>query len=213
MADSPDGDQRWNHNIYYYRVVLDALPRPAARVLDVGCGDGLLTAALAGVCGDVVGLDVDAPSIRRAREAFPEHRAAFVVGDLFTHPFEPGSFDMVASVATLHHVDARRGLARMVELLRPGGRLAVVGLAREDRVSDLLRAGLAAAAYRPHMLLTRRRYWEHNAPIVWPPPESYTSMRAITGELLPGARFRRLLFWRYSIVWTKPGSPAGERSG
>jgi len=39
---------------------------------------------------------------------------------------------------------------------------------------------------------------------VWPPPESYTSMRALTRELLPGARFRRHLFWRYSIVWTRP---------
>ena len=204
--------RRWNHNIHYHRVVLDAVPRPAGRVLDVGCGDGVLTAELAGVAREVIGLDVDDASIRRAQEAFPEHRDSFVVGDLFTHRLEPGSFDVVASVATLHHIDARRGLARMVELVRPGGRVVVVGLARVDRVWDLARAGLAAGVHRPYMALTRRRYWEHSAPMVWPPPESYTSMRAITREQLPGARFRRRVFWRYSIVWTRPGGSGVGRT-
>jgi SAM-dependent methyltransferase len=195
---------RWNHNIHYHRVVLDAAPPLPSRALDVGCGNGLLTVELAGVADEVVGIDTDAGVVERAREEFPALRDAFVVGDLLDHPFEPASFDLVASVATLHHLDAAAGLARMAELLRPGGTLVVVGLARVDRPADLAHSLLAAADNRPYMLLTRRRYWEHSAPIVWPPPESYTSMQALTRELLPGARFRRRLFWRYSIVWTKP---------
>jgi SAM-dependent methyltransferase len=204
-VSSPGGTTaRWNHNIHYHRVVLDAAPARPARALDVGCGNGLLTVELAGIADEVVGLDTDAPTVERAREEFPALRDALVVGDLLTHPFEPGSFDLVASVATLHHLDAAAGLARMAELLRPGGSLVVGGLARVERPVDLAHDLLAAACNRPYMALTRRRYWEHSAPIVWPPPESYTSMKSITRELLPGARFRRHLFWRYSIVWTRP---------
>jgi 2-polyprenyl-3-methyl-5-hydroxy-6-metoxy-1,4-benzoquinol methylase len=45
---TPDGagpvpiQDRWNHNIHYHPVVLDALPPDCERVLDVGCGEGLL---------------------------------------------------------------------------------------------------------------------------------------------------------------------------
>jgi hypothetical protein len=41
-----------------------------------------------------------------------------------------------------------------------------------------------------------------HAPIVWPPPERYSTMRRLANELLPGVRWRRHLLWRYSLVWT-----------
>ena len=33
-------DQRWNHNIHYHRLILQAVPPGCQRVLDVGCGEG-----------------------------------------------------------------------------------------------------------------------------------------------------------------------------
>jgi hypothetical protein len=47
--------------------------------------------------------------------------------------------------------------------------------------------------------------------MVWPPPETYGGMRALARELLPGARFRRHLLWRYSLIWRKPGPLATDR--
>jgi hypothetical protein len=47
-------------------------------------------------------------------------------------------------------------------------------------------------------------WWETAAPKIWPPPESFTGTRRIAARVLPGARFRRHLLWRYSLVWTKP---------
>jgi hypothetical protein len=46
--------------------------------------------------------------------------------------------------------------------------------------------------------------WEDSAPRVWPPPDTYAQTRRLARRLLPGVRYRRLLLWRYSLVWTKP---------
>lgn len=45
--------------------------------------------------------------------------------------------------------------------------------------------------------------WEHPSPTHWPPPETYAAMRRTAARILPGARLRRRLLWRYSLVWTK----------
>jgi hypothetical protein len=41
---------------------------------------------------------------------------------------------------------------------------------------------------------------------VWPPPLSYAEMRALARHELPGARYRRHLLWRYSLLWAKPAA-------
>jgi hypothetical protein len=104
----------------------------------------------------------------------------------------------------LHHVDAGRGIAAMVDLLRPGGTLAIVGMARSRLPHDVLWESAAIVASR--LLRRRRNYWEHSSPMVWPPPLTYREMKLVTERYLPGATFKRRLLWRYSIVWTKPRS-------
>jgi len=85
----------------------------------------------------LIGVDPDAPSIQRA-SADPDasDRTTFVCADVFTHPFEPASFGVVASSAMLHHVDAESGLRRMKDLVRPGGVLAIVGFAMPSSPMD-----------------------------------------------------------------------------
>jgi 2-polyprenyl-3-methyl-5-hydroxy-6-metoxy-1,4-benzoquinol methylase len=58
----------WNANIHYHDLILNAIPPEARRVLDVGCGDGILSAQVArtGVAR-VIGLDLDAGVLERAR--------------------------------------------------------------------------------------------------------------------------------------------------
>lgn len=199
----PDPQDRWNLNIHYHRVVLDAVPAGAANALDVGCGNGLLSFELAARGLAVVGIDPDAPSIERARaDTEASDRTEFICADVFTHRFEPASFDVVASIAMLHHVDAEAGLRRMRELVRPGGVLAIVGFAMPSGPMDL--ALIAAGFVRTKARALRGRYWEHDAPVCWPPPMSMDEMRALVERELPGARFRRHMAHRYSVVWRAP---------
>ncbi|RHA43574.1 class I SAM-dependent methyltransferase [Cellulomonas rhizosphaerae] len=189
---------RWNHNIHYHRLVLDAVPSGARTALDIGCGEGMLARELRTRVPQVTGIDLDGPGIALAREA--GGGVEYVQGDAMTEPIGP--FDLVACVATLHHLDARAALARFADLVAPGGRLVVVGLARSDGLVDAPRE---AAAVLAHAVAVRRRgYWEHSAPQVWPPPETYAGMRVIVRDVLPGATFRRHLYWRWSLVWERP---------
>lgn len=197
----PPESRRWNHNIHHHPVVLAAVPEGCRRALDVGCGEGRLTRELQPLVEQVVGLDSDEDSIELAR-AQAGGTLEYLVGDVLTHPFEAQSFDLVTSVATLHHVDAAAGLTRMAELLSPGGVLVVIGCARSRLPADLPYELAAMVGHRLQRLT--KPVWEHPSPTVWPPPETYTGMRRLATDLLPGARFRRHLLWRYSLVWTKP---------
>ncbi len=195
--------RRWNLNLHYHHVVLDAIGGHHRSALDVGCGDGMLSFDLANRGLDVVGIDVHEPSIERARAATERSESTqFVCADLFEHPFEPESFDVVASIAMLHHVDATQGLRRLRSLVRPGGALVVVGFALPSDPIDL--ALIVAGLVRTSIERARGRYWEHGAPTCWPPPLSMRALRSLIARELPGARVRRRLGHRYSIVWTAP---------
>jgi len=96
-------------------------PRAGEAILDLGCGTGELTAAIAGHGARVVGLDASAEMIAVARERAPA--LEWMVGDGEALAFG-GAFDAVFSNAALHWMTraeaAARGIARA---LKPGGRL------------------------------------------------------------------------------------------
>ena len=109
----------WNHNTHYNRMVLRAAPVATKQALDVGCGEGDLLADLVRAAPSVVGIDTDAAILNEAVKAAPA--ATVVHGDFLTYPFPAKSFDLIAAIASLHHMDAHAALTRVRELLRPGG--------------------------------------------------------------------------------------------
>lgn len=180
--------------------MLEQLPAQAHAVLDVGCGDGDLLCELAARVPQAVGIDADAATAARARAACPP--ATVLHGDFLSQTFEPESFDLVCSVAALHHMDAAQALRRMAALTRPGGVVVVIGLARSRYPRDLPLEAVSTVATQCSRLV--RGYRDVVAPTVWPPALTYDDCRALAEQELPGARYRRRLYWRYSVVWAKP---------
>ncbi len=171
------------------------------RVLDVGCGDGFLSARLADSGCHVVALDADADVLVRARERWPTHPIEWVHADLFAARLEAESFDLVVSNATLHHLsDTRDALNRLAELVAPGGRLGVVGFATNGPLDWPMSIAGSIGVF---VAVPVQGKWEHTAPIVWPPPLTYGQVRRVSGDVLPGRVFRRLWLGRFILTWTK----------
>ncbi len=103
-----------------------AAVQPGERVLDVGCGTGDTTAALAKTAGSVLGVDISEPLVAAAK-AKDIANAAFVVADAATQAFEPGSFDLVFSrFGVMFFADPVAAFANLHRALKPSGRLAFV---------------------------------------------------------------------------------------
>ena len=191
----------WNHNVHYQPVILGAVPGGCGAALDVGCGDGMLVGRLAGRCAQVTGIDRDPRMIALARSRSRRAEVTFIEADFLAYDFPAASFDFVCANTSLHHMDFAAALTAMARVLRPGGRLAVIGLAADKSVTDLL----AAAAGVPANLFYRAIYrqGESGAPIM-DPEMSWREVRVAAARLLPGVRYRRHLLWRYSLLWRKP---------
>lgn len=108
-------------------------PAPGARVLDVGCGCGATTLALAdlvGPAGEVVGIDPSGPMLDVARRSAADHgasNATFVEGDAGAHPFEPHAYDVVFSrLGMMFFDEPDAAFANLRRALRRGGRLGFV---------------------------------------------------------------------------------------
>jgi demethylmenaquinone methyltransferase/2-methoxy-6-polyprenyl-1,4-benzoquinol methylase/phosphoethanolamine N-methyltransferase len=117
------------------------------RVLDVGCGPGSLTIPAAkkvGREGAVSGIDASPEMIEVAKRKARKEGAEidFRVSPIEALPFEDGTFDVVLSSLMLHHLpdDVKaEGLAEVVRVLKPGGRLIAIDLAgRHSPASHLL---------------------------------------------------------------------------
>jgi SAM-dependent methyltransferase len=110
-----------------HRRSIDALGvvRPGARTLEVGCGDGSISAWLAEHVrpgGTAVAVDLDLSLIRIRMPNLELRKADIVAG-----PVERGAFDLVTARAVLHHVaDAQAAIRNMVASLKPGGAILLI---------------------------------------------------------------------------------------
>jgi SAM-dependent methyltransferase len=200
--DRPAVPDYWNHNVHYLPLILAAVPEGCGAALDVGCGDGLLTRRLTPLCREVTGIDRDAAMIRLARQRSRDYpHVSYVEQDFLTEPYGPGSFDFICSMTAVHHMNFTAALTRMRQLTRPGGCVAVVGLARDATPADLARS--AAAVPANWLLRAIHGQSDPGAPIV-PPEMTWAQVRAAAQDLLPGATYRRRLLWRYSLTWHNP---------
>ena len=120
--------QRFWH--YQKELVVRRLCPPALgeRVLDVGCGSGVVANLLASLGARATGIDSSQTAVEYARAAFPAGGLDFRLGRIEDLDLEPGSVDRVYAFELLEHLseqEVRQVLARLRSFVRPGGTLLV----------------------------------------------------------------------------------------
>ncbi len=105
---------------------------PKASALDVGCGAGAFSYAVAPYVAEVIGVDTNEELLAAARDGAPAN-CSFAIADAVELPFGYGQFDVVGCLRLLHHV--RRPelvVAELARVTRPGGRILLV-----DQLGDI----------------------------------------------------------------------------
>jgi SAM-dependent methyltransferase len=107
------------------------VPKPGERIVDIGCGGGDTTLALADRVqghGFVLGVDISRPLLQRATARAantPEYPVRFAEADAASYAFERGSFDALFSrFGVMFFADPAAAFANMRRALKPGGRIA-----------------------------------------------------------------------------------------
>ena len=155
-----------------------------ARVLDAGCGTGLLTLAFLRVHerpADIASIDLSLRSLQTARRAAqklpkgPRRRAAFAQSNALALPFADETFDLVLTSGVLEYLPLREGLGELARVLAPGGHLLFVPV-RPSPLTRVLEVMFRFKAHPPDEVdeATRRyfRVIEHHRflpfePIGW----------------------------------------------
>src|SRR5262245_7350366 len=150
------------------RIADAAALEPGQRVLDVGCGTGVLARAVAervGAEGRVVGLDPNEqmPAVARGKST----SVTWQLGRAESLPFDDASFDAVVSQFALMFFESKpKAIAEMLRVLRPRGRLAIAVwdalerapgyLALTELLRELFGSGIAGAMHAPFALGDRQ---------------------------------------------------------
>ena len=212
----------WTPTDHYLPFLLALVPDGAAHVIDVGCGGGRFTRLLADRATRVTGLDVSPESLALARRRSADHpNIDYVCADAGTWAWPRASFDCITCLTALHHLPLEHSIAHMKAALRPGGTLILHDILHLPWRTPRGIASLALALppsialkwiHHPRNVsrAALRRFWrEHGR------HETYLSQRDLKhlrATLLPGARVRTHLLFRYTLTWTRPphGPPCRE---
>jgi 2-polyprenyl-3-methyl-5-hydroxy-6-metoxy-1,4-benzoquinol methylase len=193
------------------RFLLNCVPAIAKRALDVGCGDGRITRALARRGIHTVGLDISPGMIALAQSRTTDAQRPLLeyrLGDIMTAPLE--SYDLVISVSTAHHLALATFVRRLASALTPGGTLLIQDVTTRTGIRHLPVNATAWLARRLRLVpatdaspTVAELYEAHGVGETYlQASEAANVYRAI----LPDACVHLHLEWRYTVVWRRPST-------
>lgn len=150
----------------------------ARRILDLGCGNGALCAALHAAGYEVVGMELDAQAVEIARQAYPQIPFHCLGVESAPHDLlrQEQPFDVVVSTEVIEHLYSPHLLPRFAAaVLRPGGRLVIT---------------TPYHGYWKNLALSLTNGWDNHLTALWHGGHIKFWSRATLSTLLSQAGFR-----------------------
>ncbi|MBW4656215.1 MAG: class I SAM-dependent methyltransferase [Kaiparowitsia implicata GSE-PSE-MK54-09C] len=195
----------WNHNTHYHSYLLRQIPVKVSRALDVGCGLGLFAWKLAERSEFVDALDVNSAILTEASNHNPAPNITYRQADFLKSDLSEAAYDVIVSIAALHHMDMEAALKKMKVLLRSSGKLLILGLYQEATLADYVYSAISVPLNLAYLTWYRTSTTLPTpAAPTCPAQLSFKQIKSVANGVVPGFRLQRHLFWRYSLIWQKP---------
>jgi 2-polyprenyl-3-methyl-5-hydroxy-6-metoxy-1,4-benzoquinol methylase len=206
IAFLPD---EWDHNRQYQNYLLKNIPKNRLRILDVGCGTGELTKKLAAYSEEIVGIDVSENMIKEAEKRNSDEKINYIKTSVEEYLGKTEKqFDVIISIAALHHMNEEKILKTMKERLTKDGKILILDLVKTKTPMEWI-LGISAALLNPIIMLVMRGRVKisKETKSAWAGHSRYDKyltmdeVRSIVKKALGKARVKRHFFWRYSIIY------------
>lgn len=205
----------FDHNAHYHRLLMRQVPQGCRTALDVGCGTGRFARRLARRGIEVEAIDPSGEVVTEARDVSGRLAGGgnprFEQADVTQMELAQGHYDFISCLASIHHVPFST-VAALRDALAPGGVLVILGCYPEKTPADWAWSLVAVPVNAVARLAVAAKEGLRPAPAggrragvmkppVRPPEVRLEQIRREAAVLLPGADIRRLLFWRYLLVF------------
>lgn len=182
-------------------IVKELLELDGRRVVDVGCGEGRFTRALATQGAEVFGIDINDAALAAASAAPGGENVTYLLGRAEDLPFEDASIDVVVYSNSLHHIDAdnmAQALGEAARVLKPEGKLCVIEPLAEGSYFEAMRlvkdeTDVRAKAYEA-LSKAQALGLEHETELRYDEPRRFESYEAFRQRQQAIAEARRAVF-------------------
>ena len=207
IASLPD---RWDHNRQYQNYLVKNIPKNCNHILDVGCGTGELTKRLASFGNKIIGIDISENMLQEAHKRNSDEKIEYIKTSAEDYLEETNKqFDVIISIAALHHMNEEKILEMMKIKLTENGKILILDIVKEKTIPDYF-LSIMAVLLNPIIMLimngrlrvskNEREAWEGHFQY-----DNYLSIievKNMAKKVLGKAKIKRHLFWRYSLIYT-----------
>ncbi|MDP4283963.1 MAG: methyltransferase domain-containing protein [Bacteroidota bacterium] len=109
-----------------HQVIAKHIPEKAKLILDAGCGNGWAAHFFLTKEKKVVSMDISLKNPTKVLKEYPHENHAAIAGDVYHLPFKKNSFDAIIASEIMEHVyDPKLFISKLLEVLKPGGKLII----------------------------------------------------------------------------------------
>ena len=208
IASLPD---KWDHNRQYQNYLLKNIPENCNRILDVGCGTGELTKKLVSFGKELTGIDISEIMLHEAEKRNYDEKIIYIKTSAEIYLGETDKqFDIIISVAALHHMNEERILKAMKDKLTKNGKILILDIVKEKTITDYF-LSIIAVILNPiiTLIMNGRLRVGKDEREAWAEHFQYDryltiiEVKNIAKKVLGKAKIKRHLFWRYSLVYSQ----------